>query len=105
MFSWWKLYYADGTRFTSLDGAWTDAPAIGAVAFKAALPDGTYFMQCGADAIWWDGVDAFVYNLDLPAPFLPLAAVEAAAGRLKYGIAVPNWAELSATIRADFSAP
>lgn len=93
-FLWWKLYYADGSVFTSSDGAWTDAPSEGAVIFRAARPDGTFFIQCGRDALWWDGVSDFVWNMDLPGPFLFLAGREAAAGRLKLGVLVDNWGAL-----------
>lgn len=104
-FLWWKLYYADGSVFTSRDGSWLSAPAESAIIFRAARPDGTFFMQCGRDALWWDGVSDFVYNLDLPEPFQYIAGQEAVRGRLKRGVEVPNWGALYDAAISDFTAP
>lgn len=41
-------------------------------------------MYCGLDAIWWDGENR-VHQLDLPAPFVELAQLEADVGNLKFG--------------------
>ncbi len=41
----WEIIYADGSRFTSADGTWAEAPAFGLFAVVYYRVDGTRLVQ------------------------------------------------------------
>lgn len=52
----WKLYYADGTTFSSEDGVWSDAPYRGVVVLSTEDPNVGRELDHGARGeffAWW----------------------------------------------------
>jgi hypothetical protein len=60
----WKIFYEDGSTFSSEDGSPTDAPALGIQVIVQNDPDSGRYNQSGSDYYvyrdgrWW-GVDIF----------------------------------------------
>lgn len=84
----WRVWYADATSVSSDESTWEALPARDLVVLKVWPDNGPKAMFCGLDALWWDGER--VFQLDIPPPFEELAELEAAAGRLKFGRAIPD---------------
>lgn len=46
----WRIFYADGSEFTSDDGTWAEAPPFGVIAVVYYhVPKGTTFQEVGRD--------------------------------------------------------
>lgn len=61
----WRVYYADGSAFSSEDGTWAEAPPFGVQAVIYYHVDGRHVTNDGGDAA---GEGIFVYQGDELGP-------------------------------------
>lgn len=50
----WRVFYADGSTYSSNDGGPYDAPAIGVQVIAYSVPDVGRYILAKCDFYWWD---------------------------------------------------
>lgn len=65
----WAVYYDDGSRFTSEDGAWDDAPVDGVICVVRRDGERTEFSS-GGDYYWHFPEDASIVSTSDLGPLL-----------------------------------
>jgi hypothetical protein len=92
----WKIYYADGSTFSNLDGAWGEAPADGVVCVNIADDDYGKFTLNGLNFYYsQDGApDEIAHTNDINPQ------LRARCPWLKHGLGVPREKWKDALIRA-----
>lgn len=113
----WRIYYADGTTFSSADGSWDDAPARGVIAVVRPNPQtgrsvekgrAFYIMDPDAGEPWavdWPGLWDYLHRVGSLQAGIPLRDVNLDAlardWGVKFGRSVPNEVYQRIVIAAD----
>lgn len=102
----WRAFYADGRRYSSVDGPWENLPAQGLVLAFWWEPSGRRHRESGDDAILRVGDELVSVNTPTPA-FVAVAEQAAAVGHLKWGQYLPDeaWAQVCRESDQDSSPP
>ena len=83
----WEIHYGDGSRFTSDDGTWAEAPAFGVFAIVYYNVDGT---KCAQMEQRDDSQYRWSEHVPRPEGAVEVHGIEAGGGPVKFGLWVDN---------------